>query len=236
MKYDENRKFEYNKEDYEKYVKPYYERNKEEINKKRALNNKLNREKNKVKCKMDLCDTKINSEQYDGYCIYCFINLFPDNTIVKNYKTKERTVADFIKDNFSSYDLIFDKKIFEGCSKRRPDILFDLGYQIIIIEIDENQHIRYDCSCENKRLMEISKDVGHRPIIFIRFNPDSYYDINNIKIPSCWSITEKRGLLKISNKIMWNNRLNSLKEQIKYWIENKTDKTIEVIELFFNQN
>ena len=31
-----------------------------------------------------------------------------------------------------------------------------------------------DCSCENKRIMEISQDLGHRPIVFIRFNPDEY--------------------------------------------------------------
>jgi hypothetical protein len=44
------------------------------------------------------------------------------------------------------------------------------------IEIDENQHVAYDCSCENKRIMELSQDVGHRPIVFIRFNPDGYKD------------------------------------------------------------
>jgi hypothetical protein len=50
LKYDENFKYktEYDKEKYEKYVKPYYEKNKEEINKKRALNNKLNRAKKKL--------------------------------------------------------------------------------------------------------------------------------------------------------------------------------------------
>ena len=69
-----------------------------------------------------------------------------------------------------------DKKLFEFfiCSKRRPDLFLDLGYQILIIEIDENQHLDYDCSCENKRIMELSQDVGHKPIVFIRFNPDEY--------------------------------------------------------------
>jgi len=46
----------------------------------------------------------------------------------------------------------------------------DLGTHILIVEIDENAHAVYDCSCENKRLMELSQDVGHRPIVFIRFN------------------------------------------------------------------
>ena len=77
---------------------------------------------------------------------------------------------------------MYDKKIQDGCSTRRPDLFLDLGYQIIIIEIDENQHIDYDCSCENKRIMELSQDVGHRPIVFIRFNPDDYKNITFVFI------------------------------------------------------
>ena len=65
----------------------------------------------------------------------------------------------------------------------------------IIVEIDENQHIDYDCSCENKRMMELSQDVGHRPIIFIRFNPDDYMK-GNKKISSCW-VNNKQGKCNI---------------------------------------
>ena len=52
--------------------------------------------------------------------------------------------------------------------------------QIIIVEIDEYQHENITYSCENKRIMEISQDLGHRPIIFIRFNPDEYL-LNGLK-------------------------------------------------------
>ena len=76
-------------------------------------------------------------------------------------------------EKFVDFDWKTDKTINDGCSKRRPDLLLDFGYQIVIIEIDENQHNNYDCSCENKRIMELSQDLGHRPIVFIRFNPDS---------------------------------------------------------------
>jgi len=64
-------------------------------------------------------------------------------------------------------------------------MLLDLRDQVLIIEIDENEHTSYDCSCENKHIMQLSQDVGHRPIVFIRFNPDSYRK-NDTKIPSCW--------------------------------------------------
>jgi len=53
-------------------------------------------------------------------------------------------------------------------------MLLDLGYHVIIVEVDENQHKKYDCSCSNKRIMELSQDVNHRPIVFIRINTDEY--------------------------------------------------------------
>ena len=190
--------------------------------------------KNKT-CKSSWCLTQI-SNKYDGYCLFCFINLFPDKPISRNYKTKEYSVVEFIKNTFPDLTWITDKKIVDGCSKRRPDLLLDLGYQILMIEVDETQHKDYDCNCQNKRMMELSQDVGHRSIVFIRFNPDNYKK-NGINITSCWG-QDKNGiyLVKKSKKNEWNERLNSLKEQIEYWInpENKTDKIIEIIQLFYD--
>jgi len=69
--------------------------------------------------------------------------------------------------------------------------------------------------------------------VFIRFNPDDYIDIKGIKNKSCWK-TNKKGLLCIDNEEDWNFRLSVLKGQILYWIENRTSKTIEIIQLFYN--
>jgi hypothetical protein len=186
-------------------------------------------------CKTYLCFTLVK-EKYEGYCLFCYMNLFPDKPVCRNYKTKEYAVVDFVKTRFSGLDWIADKIIFGGCSKKRPDLLLDLGYQIIIIEVDENQHIYYDCSCENKRIMELSQDLGHRPIIFIRFNPDDYVK-NEKNIDSCWS-QNKKGIcvIKKSKKGEWTQRLNALEEQITYWINpvNMTNKTIETIQLFYD--
>ena len=190
-------------------------------------------------CKTHLCNIRVK-DKYDGYCLRCYIHLFPDNPNARNYKTKEKNVTDFITINFQNLNWIIDKKVQDGCSKRRPDLLLDLGYQIIIIEIDENQHADYDCSCENKRIMELSKDVGHRPIIFIRFNPDDYKNINNENITSCFGMDNRSGVLivKKSKQKEWNERLNVLKNVIEYWsnIENKTNKMIEIIQLFYDKN
>jgi hypothetical protein len=188
-------------------------------------------------CKTPMCNTRIShNRKYDGYCLRCFVYLFPDRPNSFNYKTKESNVVEYIKKEFLGITIITDKTVIDGCSKRRPDILIDLGYQVIVIEIDENQHLDYDCSCENKRIMEISKDISHRPLVFIRFNPDSYKDINNNVISSCW-YNNSKGICQIKkDKIEeWNNRLEQLKSNVQYWIDNKTDKTVEIIQLFYDQ-
>jgi len=190
--------------------------------------------KNKT-CKSDWCFTLVK-EKYEGYCLFCYMNLFPDKPVCRNYKTKEYAVVNFVKTRFSGLDWIADKIISGGCSKKRPDLLLDLGYQIIIIEVDENQHIGYDCSCENRRIMELSQDLGHRPIVFIRFNPDDYVK-NEKSIGSCWG-QDKKGIcvVKKSKKDEWTQRLNALEEQIIYWINpvNMINKTIETIQLFYD--
>jgi len=162
--------------------------------------------------------------------------MFPDQPVSRNYKTKEYSVVDHVKSKYPDVHWIADKIVSGGCSKRRPDLLLDLGYQVIIVEIDENQHIDYDCSCENKRLMELSQDLGHRPIIFIRFNPDDY-DKNGKTVTSCWG-TDKNGIcvVKKSKKKEWTDRLCALEQQIDYWTtpENQTSKLIEIVQLFYD--
>ena len=184
-------------------------------------------------CKSEWCSTRVQ-EKYDGYCLFCYMHLFPDKPVSRNYKTKEKDVVDRIKQSFPDFTWVSDKKVFDGCSRRRPDLLLDMGSHIIIVEIDENKHTDYDCSCENKRLMELSQDLQHRPIIFIRFNPDSYINSEGISIKSCWKLN-KLGVITInkSKQTEWEERIDKLKQQIKYWADNPTEKTIEIIELFY---
>jgi hypothetical protein len=185
------------------------------------------------RCKSNFCNIMINTKKYKNYCVHCFVHLFPDNTISTNYKTKENEIKKFILENHKDKNWICDKIIENGSSKRRPDFLLKLENHNIIIEVDENQHIKYDCTCENKRLMEISKDFNHKNIVLIRFNPDNYTNINNINIESCWNLN-KNGTLKIKDINLWNKRLECLNEQINYWYQNKTNKTIEIIQLYYD--
>jgi hypothetical protein len=189
------------------------------------------------KCIFEGCQTLPSNKQYEGYCLFCFIHLFPDKPTVRNYKTKESAVVQFVTERFADMTWVRDKRVSDGCSRRRPDLYADLGYQVIIVEVDENQHDGYDSLCENKRYMEISQDFGFRPIIFLRFNPDEYFK-NNIKYPSCWSIN-KLGLCVVSKskRQQWEDRLHRLESEITFWhhSENKTDKTLQIVPLFFDE-
>jgi len=183
------------------------------------------------KCKTPLCDT-IVTNKYKGYCFFCFKNIFPDHEYSRNYKTKELEVSRYVREEFSQYDWVCDKTIKDGCSRRRPDLLCDFGNQVLIVEVDENQHTDYDTTCETVRLEQISEDVQYRSVIFIRFNPDAYY-IKEKKIPSCWKM--KNGKMCISRQKDWGNRLEALKKEIKYWSENNTNERVKIIQMFYDE-
>ena len=139
---------------------------------------------------------------------------------------------------FPTITLTFDKSVIDGCSKKRPDVLLDMGDYVMIIEIDENQHRTYDCSCDNKRLMEIFKDCGNRPLVMIRFNPDQYYNRNGESVSSCWGLTKDKGLcvIKDNKKKEWANRLETLANAIKLQMNMKERKEIDVVHLFYDEN
>ena len=188
-------------------------------------------------CKSYFCETYKN-KKYIGYCCRCYIHLFPNEPISRNYKTKEYAVLEFIRNNYPKHTWVNDKIIDGGCSKKRPDIFLDLLTHSIIIEIDENQHKTYD-NCELKRINLLFEDLGDRHIIFIRFNPDDYLDKDNNKITSCWGI-DRNGLssVKKTKRKEWEYRLNTLKNTVDevLHIDNiKISNPITYINLFYDE-
>jgi hypothetical protein len=185
------------------------------------------------RCKTPSCDMHI-SNKYNGYCKRCFVKLNPDQKL-PFLKIKEYTVVNYIIDNFKDYNWIYNQKIQNGKSTRIPDLLLDIGYQIIIIEIDEKQHKYYNKNEEELRMKEICSDLLNRPIVFIHFNPDGYIDKYNNKIKSCWKFTNNKYFTLI-NKRLWNHRLLTLKSEIIFWLNplNKLDTNIKIVNLFFD--
>lgn len=182
---------------------------------------------------ISLCST-LGTPKYEGYCVRCYSHLFPDKPVSKNFRTKERCVADHIRLQFPDYDIVLDKKVHGGCSKRRPDISFDFGSHVIIIEVDEHEH--QDYSCENKRIMEIFHDHGDRPMVVIRFNPDAYVDQAGTKISSCWGFDAK-GVARVKPKQrdIWQSRLLSLTQHVQQFCDSPPEKEVTFIHLFYSQ-
>jgi Holliday junction resolvase len=143
----------------------------------------------------------------------------------------ESTVFDYIKSTFATYYWI-QKSITDENNYRSKDIYLDLGYQIIIIEINENQLEFSVDQCDYNRLMKFSKANSYKPIVLIRFNPDDY---NNIE--SCWLYDENRNYIIDSNcQDDWNARLLLLQDTIHYWLQydHKLESPIRIIRLFFD--
>jgi len=178
--------------------------------------------KNK-KCK--LC--KLYQAHISGYCSSCFYYLNPEHIKTKRHKTRENTFMYQLKEIYP--DIILDKIVTGGCSRKRPDGLIDLYTHSIIIEIDEEQHRGY--SCERKRMMELFQDLGSRPIIFIRLNPDSY-TVNGKKMKGCFSVSKVNGEL-IPNEKEISERFDMLLETIDE-CKSFPDKEVTIIELYFN--
>lgn len=180
------------------------------------------------------CDTRCQGDKYDGYCTRCFVLLFPTSPKIYNYKTKETTIYEYIKQQFPELNILWDKAI--GSSRRRPDICVKMSSYNIVIEVDEEQHYNYEEICENKRMMEIFMDLDNKPLVIIRFNPDKYMKYNKNIVSSCWA-TSKDGLVHVKKdkKKEWNERLIKLKEAFDYYLCNEPKKELEIIHLYYDE-
>lgn len=92
-------------------------------------------------------------------------------------RVREIQVANFLRANASRLWSSWNRQIQDGkaCGGAyRPDFVFDMGTYIIIIEVDEHQHAFRGYSCDEKRMVDIFNSYGGLPVVFIRWNPDSY--------------------------------------------------------------
>ena len=109
--------------------------------------------------------------------------------------------------------------MLQGCSKKRPDIYFELLQHCLIVEVDENQHNSYEDSCECARINEIVNGIGGKSVVFIRYNPDNIKNNTNI--------------IQISQL----DRLKLLVETIKSELVKDYDMfLVKIIQLFYNDD
>ena len=126
------------------------------------------------------CNEIRGNNKYKNYCFTCYTDLYPNEKF------------------------IFDKYLLN--SKLRPDCYINKYTYSIIIECDEHQHKHISNVQENERINILHKSIN-KPVIFIRFNPDSYKQ-NDKKIMSSFKLHKESGNLIIRNEKEWNNRLN----------------------------
>ncbi len=178
-------------------------------------------------CKNSSCNYQISNPCYEGYCAKCFREKYPDKQTVINYKIKENTVVDYIKQKLPDYDFVVDKYIPYSKYKRRPDMLVDFGTHVSIIEIDENKHVdsKYK-DAENERMKEIVFDLGLRPTVFIRFNPDGYVDKHTKKkVKGLFVVDKGTGRLGIGSMEEFEKRVGVLIERFESFVGRPLDNT-----------
>ncbi len=120
------------------------------------------------------CQLSYHMKHGENICVYCEGN----EIINERVKTKELNVKNFLTES----GFIFQHDtVVNDCSKRRPDFKIDGEGFIIIIEVDEKSHLDRNTDCETTRMKEIFYASGGTPVVFIRYNPDTYKEHNKNK-------------------------------------------------------
>jgi len=134
----------------------------------RCETHKLPNDKNVVEHQCKNCGLRFIINEETLLCNYC-----SDFILKKRGKIKENRVITLVQSNGFQFESV-DKIIPNGCTKYRPDGLIDYVLFEVDLEVDEDQHSSYPHECEIIRMIMIHQDYGGKPVIFIRFNPDSY--------------------------------------------------------------
>jgi hypothetical protein len=173
-------------------------------------------------------------KKYENLCSPCYYFSHPEKTPLIRYLNKELRLREDMREFLCPYNPIYNEIIPNTCQIRnRPDIFISRNRYIIIIENDEKQHKRYDPLCEESRINNLYL-IFCMPIIFIRFNPDSYTRSDGKKIPSCFHDDPNSfGGYKV-HELEWTRRLNILKDTILSCIDIVPTKEYTEMFLFFD--
>lgn len=174
-----------------------------------------------VNCKQ----TYVKRSPYYPYCFPCYCNLNPEEEIPKRYMSKEIYIRKYLKENLN-IDMKCNKKIDGGCSRKKPDGFIDCLTHSVIWECDENKHKGYNKECDNKRTMELFQDLGNRPLVFIRFNPDEIKDHE-----SCFIFDKQNKILPTKE---WEIRKLKLLQTIRFHVDNIPEKEITIEYLYYD--
>ena len=112
-------------------------------------------------------------------------------------------------------------------------MMLELDDRVIIIEIDEYQHKKYNTD-ELLRLDIIQKAINKK-VICVRFNPDSFTK-DNVKTSSCFKLNDKK-IFEVVKQDEFESRLKHLYKFIKKYSSdnyNLKKHTIKTRKLYFD--
>ncbi len=178
------------------------------------------------------CNITNVNRNFKPYCSSCFYKLNPDAQHTINFKTKELAFTQMLASTYPS--MILDKPIEGGRSRYRPDALLDVTTHCIIVEIDENQHSSYDNSVEDYRLHTLRNELGNRPLVVIRVNPDSFKPKDGNRVRGCFQRKPKTNTIVRLDK-EFKRRLAILMSTFETTIASVPCNDINVISLFFDE-
>lgn len=176
------------------------------------------------------CRTVAANPKYKPLCARCFAYTYPDDPRVLRLRSKEHAFMEAVQDVYPN--VVRDRIIQGGCSRRRPDGMIDCNTHTVLIEIDEDQHRSYDDVCENKRVMEIFRDLGSRPLVVIRLNPDGYM-LEGKRAQGAFNLTKVTKEIK-KNETVFSHRLDQLLKEIQCAVSSVPVREVSYIELFFD--
>ena len=172
-----------------------------------------------------LCSThspdnyKINVKRLCKYCDIKEESKYICKRCQQISNKKEWGIVRYLRTAINTPFIYNSSKMLQGCSKKRPDVYFELNKHCVIVEIDEYQHKTYEDSCECSRINEIVNGIGGKSIIIIRFNPDITKNKN------------KKLDLKLSDKI--DLLVSTIKKEL---IKDYDKFQVKLIQLYYDDN
>jgi hypothetical protein len=177
-------------------------------------------------CSQDIHLAKQGMKKYRNHCAACFVHDFPNDplTLEARKPTYELKVRDYLTKEIPTYSFIHNKPIWTNncdCThRRRIDLRTLINNTLLCIEVDENQHKSSEYNNDEIRYDDLMMIHGGK-FIFIRFNPNSYINKNNVR-----------------RNPPLNKRLEILKTEINTHIErihnDQNNELLEIHKLYYD--
>jgi very-short-patch-repair endonuclease len=155
-------------------------------------------------------------------CKYCDIkeeSKYICKDCMKIQNKKEWAIVRYLRKAINTKFEYNSSKMLQGCSKKRPDIYFELDKHCVIVEIDEHQHNSYEDKCECARINEIVNGIGGKSVIIIRYNPDV--------------VKNKNKVIEIKQSDRIELLVKIIKEEL---VKDYESFIVKIIQIYYNDN